>query len=123
MNLLHSRTAKEYREPTLLNQLKWLTTGGMNMASEGLALGTQAHYMMTEIKGMSFIPMYKVFFLSLLLMVWGGFCLVVTVCLRVAIITRNRACGVWVFAAFWGTHIPASSLSLQLARQGDGGCY
>jgi hypothetical protein len=40
--------------------------------------------------------------MSLLLMVWGGFRLVVKVSLRFAIITRFCACGVWVFAAFWG---------------------
>jgi hypothetical protein len=43
------------------------------------------------------------FLLSPLLLVWGRFQLVVLVCLRVAIITRNLGCGIWVFAAFWGT--------------------
>jgi hypothetical protein len=44
-----------------------------------------------------------IFFLSLLLMVWGGLRLIVTVFLRVAIIVRYRGCGVWVLTAFWGT--------------------
>jgi hypothetical protein len=40
-------------------------------------------------------------FMSPLLMVWGGFWLVITVCLRVAIIIGYQGCGVWVFAALW----------------------
>jgi hypothetical protein len=44
-----------------------------------------------------------VFFLSLLLLVWGGLRLVVTVFLRVVIIIRYRGCGIWVLTAFWGT--------------------
>ncbi len=44
-----------------------------------------------------------VFFLSLLLLVWGGLRLVVTVFLRVAIILRYKGCGIWVLTAFWGT--------------------
>jgi hypothetical protein len=43
------------------------------------------------------------FFLSLLLMVWGSLLLVVTIFLRVAIIVRYRECGVWVLTVFWGT--------------------
>jgi hypothetical protein len=57
---------------------------------------------------MSFIPLYFVirhfiFFVSLLLMVWGGLRLVVTIFLRVAVIVRYRGCGMWVLTAFWGT--------------------
>jgi hypothetical protein len=33
----------------------------------------------------------------------GGFPLVVTIFLRVAIIERYRGCGLWVLTAFWGT--------------------
>jgi hypothetical protein len=44
-----------------------------------------------------------IFFLSLLLLVWGGLRLVVTVFLRVAIKIRYRGCSVWVLTAFWGT--------------------
>jgi hypothetical protein len=43
-----------------------------------------------------------IFFLSLLLKVWGGLQFVVTVCLRVAIIVRYKGCGVLVLTAFWG---------------------
>jgi hypothetical protein len=44
-----------------------------------------------------------IFFLSLLLLVWGGLQLAVTVFLRVAIIVRYKGCGIWVMTAFWGT--------------------
>ncbi len=44
-----------------------------------------------------------IFFLSLLLMAWGGLRLIVTVFLRVAIIITYHGCGVWVLMAFWGT--------------------
>jgi hypothetical protein len=59
---------------------------------------------MIGIIGMGFIPMYKVmglciFFTSLLLTVWGEFQLIITVCLRVAIIARYQECRVWMFAA------------------------
>ncbi len=63
---------------------------------------------MIDIIGMSFMPMYKaitpfLFFMSLLLMVWGIFWLIITVCLRVFIITRYQGCRVWVFTTLWGT--------------------
>jgi hypothetical protein len=51
--------------------------------------------MMRDIIGMSFILMYKVvvpflFTISLMLMVWGIFRVIITVCLRVFIIARQR---------------------------------
>jgi hypothetical protein len=81
---------------------------GRNEKGEwGLAVGTAAQLSIVDLVGMSFFPLYKVvgpmiFFLSLLLMVWGGLRLVVTVFLRVAIIVRHRGCGLWVLTAFWG---------------------
>jgi hypothetical protein len=73
----------------------------------GLALGSAAQVSLVDLVGMNFFPLYKVvgpmiFFLSLLLMVWGRLRLVVTIFLRVAIIVRYRGCGVWVLTAFWG---------------------
>jgi hypothetical protein len=65
---------------------------GRNKKGEwGLALGTQSQLSLFDLAGMSFFPIYSVvgpliFFLSLLLMVWGGLRLVVTIFLRVAII-------------------------------------
>jgi hypothetical protein len=82
---------------------------GRNEKGEwGLALGTQAQLSLIDLVGMSFFPLYSmvgplIFFLSLLLMVWGGLWLVVTIFLRVAIIVRYMGCGVWVLTAFWGT--------------------
>ncbi len=64
--------------------------------------------LVVDLVGMNFFPLYKVigpmiFFLSLLLMVWGGLRLMITVFLRVVIIVRYQGCGVWVLKAFWGT--------------------
>jgi hypothetical protein len=61
-----------------------------------------------DLVGINFFPLYRVvgpmvFFLSLMLLVWGGLRLVITIFLRVAIIIRYRGCGVWVLTAFWGT--------------------
>ncbi len=58
--------------------------------------------------GASFFPHNKVvgqmiFFLSLLLLIWGGLRLIITVFLRVIIIVRCKGCGIWVLTAFWGT--------------------
>jgi hypothetical protein len=74
----------------------------------GLALGSAAQVSLIDLVGVNFFPVYRVvgpmvFFLSLLLLVWGGLRLVVTVFLRVAVITRYKGCGIWVLTAFWGT--------------------
>ncbi len=55
---------------------------------KGLALEPQVQSTRSDIIGTSFIPTYKViwpflFYISLLLTVWGGFCFMVRVCLRV----------------------------------------
>jgi hypothetical protein len=82
---------------------------GRNEKGEwGLALGSAAQLSLIDLVGINFFPLYRVigpmiFFLSLLLLVWGGHRLVVTVFLMVAIILRYRGCGVWVLTAFWGT--------------------
>jgi hypothetical protein len=44
-----------------------------------------------------------IFFLSLMLMVWGTFRLMVTVLIRVIVIVRCKRCGIWVMTALWGT--------------------
>ncbi len=74
----------------------------------GLALGSAAQGSLIDLVGVNFFPLYRVvglmvFFLSLLLLVWGGLWLAVTVFLRVAIIVRYKGCGIWVMTAFWGT--------------------
>jgi hypothetical protein len=82
---------------------------GRNKKGEwGLALGSAAQTSLVDLVGMNFFPLYKVvgpmiFFPSLLLMVWGGLRLMITVFLRVAILVRYRGCGAWVLTAFWGT--------------------
>jgi hypothetical protein len=82
---------------------------GRNEKGEwGLALGSAAQMSLIDLVGINFFPLYRVigpmiFFLSLLLLVWGGLCLIVTVFLRVAIIIRYRGCGVLVLTALWET--------------------
>jgi hypothetical protein len=82
---------------------------GRNEKGEwGLALGSAAQVSLIDLVGVNFFPLFRVvgpmvFFLSLLLLVWGGLRLVVTVFQRVAIIIWYKGCGVWVLTAFWGT--------------------
>jgi hypothetical protein len=67
---------------------------GKNEKGEwGRALGAQAQLSLVDLVGMSLFPLYSVvgplvFFLSLLLMVWGSLWLIVTIFLRVIIIVR-----------------------------------
>jgi hypothetical protein len=81
---------------------------GRNEKGEwGLALASAAQMSLIDLVGINFFPLYRVighmiFFISLLLLVWGELRLVVTVFLRVAIIIRYRGCGVWVLTALWG---------------------
>ena len=44
-----------------------------------------------------------IFFMSLLLLVWGAFRLMVTILIRVIVIVRYKGCGLWVMTAMWGT--------------------
>jgi hypothetical protein len=58
--------------------------------------------------GASFFPLYKVvgpmiFFLSLMLLVWGAFRLMVTILIRIIVIVRCKGCGIWIMTALWGT--------------------
>ncbi len=82
---------------------------GRNVKGEwGLALSWAAQGSLIDIIGASFFPLYRVvvpmtFFLSLMLLVWGGLWLMVTVLLRVIIIVRCKGCGIWVLTALWGT--------------------
>jgi hypothetical protein len=82
---------------------------GRNERGEwGLALSTAAQGSLIDIVGANFFPLYRVvgpmiFFLSLLLLVWGGLRLVVTVLVRVIAIVRCKGCGLWVLTALWGS--------------------
>ncbi len=44
-----------------------------------------------------------IFFLSLVLLVWGGLRLIVTILVRIVVIVRCMGCGLWVLMALWGT--------------------
>jgi hypothetical protein len=74
----------------------------------GAGTGHPSSTSLIDLIRMSFIPLYSVighfiFFVSLLLMVWGGLRLVVTIFFRVAIIVIIEGCGMWVLTAFWGS--------------------
>jgi hypothetical protein len=59
-----------------------------------------------------------IFFLSLMLLVWGAFRLMVTILIRIIVIVRCKGCGIWVIM---GDPVPAGHLALQLDGRGDGG--
>ncbi len=94
----------------------------------GPLLGSsQAQASMTDIIGMSFIPLYKVvgpflFILSMLMMVWGGSRLTVKIVLRVA---TYKVLWVWSLGVcrFLGDVVSASSLPIQLNQQSHGRCW
>jgi hypothetical protein len=83
-------------------------TGRSENGEWGLALSSAAHGSPIDMVGASFFPLYKVvgpmiFFLSLMLLVWGAFKLMVTVMIQVIVIVRCKGCRIWVLTALWGT--------------------
>jgi hypothetical protein len=65
-----------------------------------------------------------IFFLSLMLLVWGAFRLMVTVLIRVIVIVRCKGCGIWVMTALWGTLFqlaisPLSWIDAAMERVGE----
>jgi hypothetical protein len=83
-------------------------TGRKENGEWGLALSSTAQGSLIDIVGASFFPLYKVvgpmiFFLSLVLLVWGAFRLMVTILIRIIVIVRCKGCGIWVMTALWGT--------------------
>ena len=77
-------------------------------ADWGLALGDRAKELMLDHVGWSFIPLYRLFgplsmLFILVIFVVGLIRLTVTLLIRTIVITRKKGCGVWVFAAVWGT--------------------
>lgn len=81
------------RRAYLVKTARLAHNDGKEHGEWGVTLGSQAQASKIDLLGLSFIFMYKVvspllFFMSLLLMMWLGFQLVVTVCLQIAIITR-----------------------------------
>jgi hypothetical protein len=99
---------------------------GRNAKSEwGLALSLAAQGSLIDIVGASFFPLYRIvgpmiFFLSLLLLVWGGLWLIITVLLRVIIIVRCKGCGIWVLTAFWLAISPISWVDAAMEGVGVG---
>ncbi len=95
------------RKAYLAETAKMAYIGRNEKGEWGLALGSAAQGSLIDLVGISF-PLYKVvgpmiFFFSLLLQVWGGLRLIITIFLRVVIIVRYKGCGIWVLTAFWGT--------------------
>jgi hypothetical protein len=96
------------RKAYLAETAEMAYTGRNEKGEWGLALSSAAQGSLIDIIGASFFPLYRVmgpmiFFLSLMLLVWGGLRLMVTVLLRVIIIVRCKGCGIWVLTALWGT--------------------
>jgi hypothetical protein len=96
------------RKAYLAETAEMAYTGRNEKGEWGLALSSAAQGSLIDIVGASFFPPYGVvgpiiFFLSLMLLVWGGLRLMVTVLLRVIIIVRCKGCGIWVLTAFRGT--------------------
>jgi hypothetical protein len=96
------------RKAYLAETVELAYTGRTVNGEWGLALSSAAQGSLIDIVGASFFPLYKVvgpmiFFLSLMLLVWGAFRLMVTVLIRVVVIVRYKRCGIWVLTALWGT--------------------
>ncbi len=96
------------RKAYLAETAEMAYTGRNEKGEWELALRSAAQGSLIDIVGASFFPLYRVvgpmiFFLPLMLLVWGGLRLMVTVLLRVIIIVRRKGCGIWVLMAFWGT--------------------
>jgi hypothetical protein len=116
------------RKAYLVETAEMAYTGRNEKGEWGLALSSAAQGSLIDLVGASFFPLYKVvgpmiFFLSLLLLVWVGLRLIITVFLRVIIIVRCKGCGIWVLTAFWGTlfQLAISALSwVDAAMEGVG---
>jgi hypothetical protein len=96
------------RTAYLAETVEMAYTGRNEKGEWGLALSSAAQGSLIDIVGASFFPLYRVvgpmiFFLSLMLLVWGGLRLMVTVLVRVIVIVRCKGCGIWVLTALWGT--------------------
>jgi hypothetical protein len=91
------------RKAYLAETAEMAYTGRNEKGEWGLALSSAAQGSLIDIVGASFFPLYRVvgpmiFFLSLVLLVWGGLRLMVTVLERVIVIVRCKGCGIWPFS-------------------------
>ncbi len=100
---------------------------GRNERGEwGLALSSAAQGSLIDIVGASFFPLHRVvgpmiFFLSLMLLVWGGLRLIVTILVRIVVIVRCKGCGLVVGAdGPMGNFVPSGDIALQLDGRGHG---
>jgi len=74
----------------------------------GLGLNAHATSEIIDRIGHSFIPLYRIFgplsvIIILSLFVLGSIRVLVTIIIRIIILTRAEGCGLWVLTAFWGT--------------------
>ena len=81
--------------------------------------------MMLDHVGWSFIPLYRLFgplsmLFILVIFVVGLVRLVATLLIRTIIITKKKGCGVWVFAAVWGTLYQLTITPIRWCRQHRG---
>jgi hypothetical protein len=105
---VHFQDSQGTRKAYLAETAETAYSGRSEKGEWGLALSPAVQGSLIDIVGASFFPLYRVvgpmiFFLSLLLLVWGGLRLIITVLLRVVIIVRYKGCGIWVLTALWGT--------------------
>jgi hypothetical protein len=96
------------RKAYLAETVEMAYSGRNERGEWGLALSSAAQGSLIDIVGASFFPLYRVvgpmiFFLSLMLLVWGGLRLIVTILVRIVVIVRCKGCGLWVLTALWGT--------------------
>jgi hypothetical protein len=92
----------------------------------GLALSSAAQGSLIDIVGSNFFPLYKVigpmiFFMSLFVLVWGAFRLLVTILIRVIVIVRYKGVRIVGVDSHVGDPVPVGHLALQLDGRGDGG--
>jgi hypothetical protein len=117
-------TSKAY----LAETAELVYTGRTGNGEWGLALSAAAQGSLIDIMGASFFPLYGVvgpmiFFLSLMLLVWGAFRLMGTVLIQVIVIVRCKGCEIWVMTTLWGTlfQLAISPFSLMdMAMEGVG---
>ncbi len=100
-------------------------TGRNEKGEWGIALSSAAQGSLIDIVGASFFPLYKVvgpmiFFLSLMLLVWGGLQLMVTVLVRVIVIVRYKGVRNLGVDGPMGNLVPAGDLAFQLDGRGHG---
>ncbi len=122
----HFQDSQGTRKAYLAETAELAYTGRSESGEWGLALSSAAQGSLIDIVGASFFPLYKVvgpmiFFLSLMLLVWGALRLMITILIRIIVKVRYKGCGLWVMTALWGDPVSAGHFTLQLGGRGDGG--